>query len=156
MLDFLVGLGFSFVRGAVLGIGRLSTNGVVGGLAGGVKSHNTGSATGAIFSPSVVIDGGSWKALAFLDVSMVGPKTAAAPAAPAPILSMSLRVMPEVSLIVFLRFFDIRVLLGCGYDSKLQDPQCTAPKSGPKMQTEFHVILFLPQMHSHAGGDLSK
>jgi len=45
-------------------------------------------------------------AKAFLDVSMSGPKTAVAPAAPAP-LSMSLRVMFELSFFVFFRFFGI-------------------------------------------------
>jgi hypothetical protein len=38
---------------------------------------------------------------------MVGPKTAAAPAAPAPILSMALRVMLKLSFLVFFLFFDI-------------------------------------------------
>jgi hypothetical protein len=46
------------------------------------------------------------EAYAFHEVNMVGPKMVAAPAAP-PILSISLRVTPEFSFLVFLRFFDI-------------------------------------------------
>jgi hypothetical protein len=99
MLAFWVGLGNSVVLGAVAGTGRASTNGLVGGLTT-PKSHDTGSAGG---DTAVV---GSWKAKAFLDVSMIGLKTAAAPAAPAP-LSISLRVMLELSFLVFFRFFGI-------------------------------------------------
>src|SRR5262245_22693214 len=99
MLAFWVGLGNSVVRFNVAGIGRVSINGLVGGLIT-PKSHDTGSATVAV----VVV--GSWKANAFLDVSMIGPITAAAPAAPAP-LSMSLRVMIELSFLDFFRFFGI-------------------------------------------------
>jgi len=95
----LVGVGNSNVGAAGNGIGRLSTNGVVGGLAGGVVPHSTGSAGGG---------GGiaALEAYAFHDVNMVGPKMVAAPAAP-PILSISLRLTPELSFLVFLRFFDI-------------------------------------------------
>src|SRR5690242_14740203 len=98
MLAFWVGLGNSVVRAAVGGIGRASINGLVGGLTT-PKSHDTGSAGGAVAV-------GSWKANAFLDVSMIGLITAAAPAAPAA-LSMSLRVMVELSFLVFFRFFGI-------------------------------------------------
>src|SRR5262245_34579835 len=105
MLAFWVGLGNSVVRVAVAGTGRVSINGLVGGLTT-PKSHDTGSATRAVTCPSSPVGRGSWKANAFLDVSMIGPMTAAAPAAPAP-LSMSLRVMLELSFLVFFRFFGI-------------------------------------------------
>src|SRR5215510_5821045 len=101
MLAFWVGLGNSVVRFAVAGIRRVSINGLVGGLIT-PKSHDTGSATGAV----PVVGSGSWKANDFLDVNMIGPITAAAPAAPAP-LSMSLRVMLELSFLDFFRFFGI-------------------------------------------------
>jgi len=71
---------------------------MVGGLAGGVVPHSTGSAGGGV---SV-----GWEAYAFNEVNMVGPKTVAAPAAP-PILSISLRVTPELFFLVFFCFFDI-------------------------------------------------
>ena len=71
---------------------------VVGGLAGGVVPHSTGSAGG--------VGTAALEAYAFHDVNMVGPKMVAAPAAP-PILSISLRLTPELSFLVFLRFFDI-------------------------------------------------
>jgi hypothetical protein len=97
MLAALVGVGNRNVGTAGNGIGRLSTNGVVGGLAGGVVPHSTGSAGGVM----TALD-----AYAFHDVNMVGPKMVAAPAAP-PILSISLRLTSELSFLVFLRFFDI-------------------------------------------------
>jgi hypothetical protein len=81
------------------GIGRLSRNGVVGGLAGmGVGAHNTGSATPVC--PNT---------LDFFDVRMVGLKMVTAPAA-APILIMSLLVNLEASSFEFgAFFFGIRV-----------------------------------------------
>jgi hypothetical protein len=98
MLAALVGVGNSIVGTAGNGIGRLSINGLVGGLAGGVVPHSTGSAGGVGMA--------ALEAYAFHDVNMVGPKMVAAPAAP-PILSRSLRVTPELSFMVFFRFFDI-------------------------------------------------
>jgi hypothetical protein len=100
MLAALVGVGLSIVGIAGNGIGRLSTNGLVGGLAGAVVPHNTGSAGGVM-----AVD-----AYDFHDVNMVGPKvgpkTVAAPAA-APILITSLRVTPELLFLVFLFFLAI-------------------------------------------------
>jgi hypothetical protein len=86
MLACFVGAGLRLVGIAGNGIGSLSTNGLVGGLAGGIVPHNTGSA------------GGDWaktrKGVDFFDVKTIGPKTVAAPAAD-PSLSISLLVIPE-------------------------------------------------------------
>jgi hypothetical protein len=71
-------------------MGRLSLKGVCGGLVSGSTSHIIGSAI-----PVCAYD--------FHDVNIVGPITLAA----APILSISLRVTPELSFPVFFRFFDI-------------------------------------------------
>jgi hypothetical protein len=101
----LVGLGNSVVVVAVGGTGRLSINGLCGGLFTGAVAHCTGGATRGNpppSPPSPSVGKGSWKANAFLDVSMIGPKAAALAA---PILSMSLRVTLELSFLVFFRFF---------------------------------------------------
>jgi hypothetical protein len=74
-------------------MGRLSTKGVCGGLFSGSSAHIIGSVI-----PAAAYD--------FHDVNIVGPITPAAPAA-APILSISLRVTPELSFLVFLRFLAI-------------------------------------------------
>jgi hypothetical protein len=74
-------------------MGRVSTKGTCAGLFSGSSAHIIGSAM-----PVWAYD--------FHDVNIVGPKTPAAPAA-APILSISLRVTPELSFLVFLRFLAI-------------------------------------------------
>src|SRR5215510_12015496 len=140
MLAFWVGLGNSVVEFNVAGIGRVSINGLVGGLTT-PKSHDIGSATGAV----PVVGTGSWKANAFLDVSMIGAITAAAPAAPAR-LSMSLRVMLELSFLVFFRFFGmLSSPLG------VVEPQTsgTVPKAAPQSFEPGNVVS------PHPGRDIA-
>src|SRR5215510_6579342 len=144
MLAFWVGLGNSVVEFNVAGIGRVSINGLVGGLTT-PKSHDTGSATWDVGVGPPSIGRGSWKANAFLDVSMIGPITAAAPAAPAP-LSMSLRVMLELSFLVFFRFFGI-----LGSPLGVVEPQTsgTVPKAAPQSFEPGNVVS------PHPGRDIA-